>query len=134
MFQRTKRNKKYANARKKANTKKYFAIHLIAEFWHGKVTEDKRKIKQILIKATKLSKSIPLEVAIHKFSPHGITGVIILAESHIAIHSWPEINYAAIDIFTCGKKSNPYKALEYLKKEFRPKKVKIREINRGSKR
>ena len=104
---------------------------MIAEFWGGRVIEDSKKIEKILIGATKKAKNTPLKVAIHKFNPQGITGVVLLAESHIALHSWPEINYLAIDIFTCGEKAFPYKALEYLKNKFRPKKIKIKEIKRG---
>lgn len=111
--------------------KKYAGVHLIAEFWYGKIIENPKEIEKILITAAKKAKNIPLEVSIHKFSPQGITGVVLLAESHIALHFWPEINYLAIDIFTCGKKSFPYKALEYLKKKFQPKKIEIQEIKRG---
>ena len=109
----------------------YAGIHLLAEFWYGKIIEDPKKIEKILITTVKKAKNIPLKVAIHKFHPQGITGVVLLTESHIAIHSWPEINYLAIDIFTCGEKVMPYKALEYLKKKFQPKKVKIIKIKRG---
>lgn len=110
---------------------RYAGIHLIAEFWGGKIIEDAKKIKSILIETAKESKNIPLGIKIHKFSPQGITGFILLAESHISIHTWPEINYVAIDIFSCGEKGKPYKGLEYLKKEFQPKKIKIRELKRG---
>lgn len=110
---------------------KYAGIHLIADFWYGKNIENSKEIKRILITAAKKAKNIPLEVYIHKFSPQGITAVILLAESHIAIHSWPEINYLAIDIFTCGREAMPDNALEYLKKEFQPKKIVIKKIKRG---
>lgn len=110
---------------------KYAGIHLIVEFWGGKIIEDSKEIEKILIRAVKRAKNIPLEVAIHKFSPQGITGVILLAESHIAIHTWPQINYVAIDIFTCGKKAKPEAALSMLKKYFQPKKVRIIKIKRG---
>lgn len=110
---------------------RYAGIHLIAEFWGGKIIEDAKKIKSILIKTAKESQNIPLNIKIHKFSPQGITGFILLAESHISIHTWPERKYVAIDIFSCGEKGKPYKGLEYLKKEFQPKKIKIRELKRG---
>ena len=110
---------------------KYAGIHLIAEFWNGKIIENPKEIKKILIAAVKEAKSTPLEVAIHKFSPQGLTGVVLLAESHVAIHSWSEFNYVAIDVFTCGDWAKPYKALQYLKKIFKPKKVEIKEIKRG---
>jgi len=113
------------------NKIKYAGIHIIAEFWGGKIIEDSKEIEKILTGAVKAAKNTPLEITIHKFLPRGMTGVVLLAESHIAIHGWPEINYLAIDIFTCGEKAMPKKALEYLKKKFQPKKVKIKEIKRG---
>jgi len=115
----------------KTNKKHYAGIHLIAEFWGGKVIEDSKKIEEILVTAAKKGGNIPLKITIHRFSPQGITGVVLLAESHIAIHSWPEINYLAIDIFTCGEKAFPQKSLDYLKDVFQPKKVKVKEIKRG---
>ncbi len=129
MVKKTKRSKKWILT--KETNLDYAGIHLIAEFWNGKIIEDPKEIEEILIEAVKRSKNTPLEIAIHKFSPQGITGVILLAESHLALHSWPEINYLAIDIFTCGEKAFPYKALRYLEKKFQPKKVQVREIKRG---
>ena len=116
----------------KQNKIKHAGIHLVAEFWYGKIVEDKEELKRILIEAVKKANSTPLKILIHKFEPQGITGVVLLAESHIAFHSWPEYNYVAIDIFTCGDKSTPQKALDYLQKEFAPKKVEIQKIKRGT--
>jgi len=110
---------------------KQAGIHLIIDFHGGKIIENRQEIKTILIETAKKSKNNPLEITIHKFKPRGITGIILLAESHISIHTWPEKNYIAIDIFSCGEKSQPYKGLEYLKEVFAPKKVKVREVKRG---
>jgi len=110
---------------------KYAGVLLSVDFWHGKVIEDEKKIKNILTAAAKKANNTPLEFVIHKFEPQGITAVILLAESHISLHSWPEHNYVAVDIFTCGNKVFPYKALEYLKKAFQPKKVLVKEVKRG---
>jgi S-adenosylmethionine decarboxylase len=110
---------------------KYAGIHLLIEFWGAKIIEDAKKISAILVKTAKVSRNTPLGVKIHKFSPHGITGFILLAESHISIHTWPEKKYVAVDIFSCGINSQPYKGLDYLKEEFQPEKVKVREIKRG---
>lgn len=112
-------------------SRKYAGTHLIVDFWNGKNIEEPRKIKKILFQAAKEANNTPLKVSIHKFYPHGLTGVILLAESHIAIHAWPEINYLAIDIFTCGKRTMPYLALKYLKTIFQPQKITIKEIKRG---
>jgi len=106
-------------------------VHLLADFWFGKNIEDEKKLEKILIQAGKKSKSTPLKTSIYKFNPHGITGILLLAESHIAIHSWPEIGYLGVDIFTCGENTQPQKALEYLKKKFFPKICEIKEIKRG---
>jgi len=129
MTKETKRSKRWVKPIEKP--KKYAGILLAADFWNGKIIEEPKEIKRILITAVKKAKNIPLEVVIHKFSPQGITGVVLLAESHIFISTWPEINYVAIDIFSCGEKAMPEKALQYLKKEFKPKKVVIRKIKRG---
>ena len=115
----------------KITNKKGVGIHLIAEFWHGKVSEDKKEIEKILLEAAKKAKSTPLKFAFHKFQPHGFSGVLLVAESHISLHFWPELDYLAIDIFTCGANTDPFKALEYLKKKFKPKKAVIKSVNRG---
>ncbi len=128
MNKKTKRSKQWVKDNKK---QKYAGIHLIAEFWNGKIIDDSKKIEGILIGAAKEAKCTPLKAVVHKFLPQGITGVVLLSESHIALHSWPEINYLAIDIFTCGDKMMPYQAFKYLKKEFQPKRVEIKEIKRG---
>jgi len=127
MQKKTKRSIQWVNK----NKTKYAGIHLIAEFWYGKIIENPKEIKKILIEAVKETENTPLEVTIHKFQPQGITGVVLLAESHLAIHTWPELNYVAVDIFTCGEKAVPRKALDYLKKVFKPKSVEINEVKRG---
>ena len=126
MVKKTKRSIKWVNAKKQ----KYVGIHIIAEFWGSKIIEDSKKIEKILVRAAKEGGNTPLKVTIHKFLPQGITGVVLLTESHITLHSWPEYEYLAIDIFTCGNKSFPEKSLDYLKREFKPKKVKVIMIKR----
>ena len=128
MAKKTKRSIQWV---KKSKKQKYAGIHLIAEFWNGKIIENPKEIKKILIAAVKEAKSAPLEVAIHKFSPQGLTGVVLLEESHVAIHTWPELDYVAIDIFTCGDWAKPRKALRYLRRKLKPEKVEIQEIKRG---
>lgn len=118
-------------AKKSEQKKNYLGNHLLAEFWHGKIIENEKKVKEILFEAAKRSNNTPLKFYFHKFNPHGITGVVLLAESHIALHGWPEFDYLAIDIFTCGDKTVPYLALEHLKKIFTPRRVEVREIKRG---
>ena len=131
MIQKTKRSIEWVIAKFKKNKLNYAGVHLVADFWNGKTIEDSEELKKILITAAEKGKNTPLKVSVHKFSPQGITGVVLLAESHIALHSWPEYNYLAIDIFTCGDKGFPDKSLDYLKKEFKPKKIRAKKIRRG---
>ena len=68
----------------------------------------------------------------HRFSPHGISGVVVIAESHLCIHTWPEYGYAAADIFTCGTTVRPEKAAELLVEKLGAGKHSIQEIHRGT--
>ncbi|MBU4269654.1 adenosylmethionine decarboxylase [Candidatus Dependentiae bacterium] len=113
------------------NKNNYLGKHLLVEFWECNVPDDSAFWEKMLWNAAKAANSTPLKVAIQKFEPHGITGMIILAESHISAHTWPEKKYIAIDIFTCGAHTNPQAAMEYLKKELSPKRVESQFINRG---
>ena len=128
-MQKTKRSIEWVVNQK--NKIKYAGTHLIADFWYGKTINNEEKLRKILVTAAKKASATPLKVIIHTFAPQGITGVVLLAESHIAVHAWPEYDYMAIDIFTCGDKSLPEKALEYFKKEFSPKRVEVKKIKRG---
>ena len=110
---------------------KYAGTHIIADFWHGRDIANPRELKKILLQAARESQNTPLEVSIHTFSPQGITGVVLLAESHIAIHTWPEIEYVAIDIFTCGQGANAKKALAFLRKALHPQKIAVKAVQRG---
>lgn len=71
------------------------------------------------------------EVAFHQFSPQGVSGVVVISESHLAIHTWPEIGYAAIDVFTCGDRVDPWQACHFLTREFQAKNSTMTEVKRG---
>jgi S-adenosylmethionine decarboxylase len=128
-MKKTKRS--FLWATKKSENQHLLGIHLIADFWFSKEIKKPKELKKILIEAAKKTGNIPLKFSYHKFNPHGLTGFLLLAESHIAFHSWPEFNYLAIDIFSCGKNTKPKKALNYLKKILKPKKVEVLIIKRG---
>ena len=81
--------------------------------------DDEQNIKMLLYNATKESKSTLLNLATHKFDPQGVTGVAMLAESHISIHTWPEKGMAVCDVFTCGETAEPEKAVEYMKEQLK---------------
>lgn len=88
-------------------------------------------VEASLIQAAKESKATLISHNFHKFSPYGVSGVVVIAESHIAIHTWPEYNYAAVDIFTCGDTIDPWIIQEHLKDQFQSKNVSSMEMKRG---
>lgn len=67
----------------------------------------------------------------HHFSPQGVSGVVVIAESHLAIHTWPEYGYAAVDVFTCGQTVDTFTAYRYLKEKLGAQFIKSYEMNRG---
>lgn len=88
-------------------------------------------IENAMLSATKAAKATIISHNFHKFSPYGISGVIVIAESHVAIHTWPEYNYAAVDIFTCGDTIDPWIIQEHLKESFNSGNISSMEMKRG---
>lgn len=95
------------------------------------ILNSKDRIREAMIQAANIAKATIVADVFHEFNPHGISGVVVIAESHIAIHSWPEHKCAAIDIFTCSDKMNPQAAIDYLKSVFKAQKVEVKAIARG---
>jgi S-adenosylmethionine decarboxylase len=105
--------------------------HLIIDFWEAEGLDDKDRIEQAMINAVNAAEATLLHIFLHVFSPNGgVSGIAILAESHISVHTWPERGYAAIDIFMCGK-ANPWKAVDVLNQSFRPARSVITMHKRG---
>ena len=107
--------------------------HLIVEFYNcdRKVLNDINIIKKhMLIAAVKAGATVVGE-KFHEFSPVGVSGAVILAESHLSIHTWPEYGYAAMDLFTCGDHCDPYAGFKYLRRIFRAQQESIQELARG---
>ena len=88
-------------------------------------------IETSFLNATRASGATIISHNFHKFSPHGVSGVVVIAESHVSIHSWPEYNYAAVDIFTCGETIDPWVIQEHLKESFNSKNTSSMEMKRG---
>lgn len=89
------------------------------------------KVQEYIVEAAKRANAHIREVALHKFSPEGVSGVVILAESHLSIHTWPNIGYAAVDIYTCGETADPSKACEFLAEAFEAGQVAQSVLERG---
>jgi S-adenosylmethionine decarboxylase len=104
---------------------------LVIDAWGCRELNDERSVRSFLEESVKACKARLLSIDTHRFSPQGISGVAVIAESHISIHTWPEYGYAAIDVFTCGKDVEPYNAIEVIKKFFSPERMTVNEIKRG---
>ena len=107
--------------------------HLIIELFQCDSTllNDVKTLERHLLAAVQLSGATVIQPFFHQFSPHGITGVVVVAESHFALHTWPEYGYCAVDIFTCGDTVNGNVALDYLKENLGAANASVMEIKRG---
>ena len=105
--------------------------HIIAEFMGCQNLHAPERLEELLLKATKAAHATPLGVETHAFSPQGMSGIVLLQESHISVHTWPECDYVAIDIFTCGSDVFIDDALAVLLEFFTPRKVRVVKIDRG---
>lgn len=107
--------------------------HLIIELYecHSDMINDAKQVEERLIEAVRISGAKMVQSVIHKFNPHGISGVIVIEESHFSVHTWPEYGYCALDIFTCGDEIDYYSALHYLKNEFQAQNLSVTEMKRG---
>ena len=95
------------------------------------MNNDELFLRCALNKAAKLAKARVLNLISNKFEPQGVTAIALLAESHISIHTWPESNYSAVDIFTCGKNMLPELASQYLIGALKSKEHSLRVIERN---
>jgi S-adenosylmethionine decarboxylase len=109
--------------------------HVIADLWEcdKEILNNKKEIKKILKQSALFSGATPLKYQDFKFNPNGITGVWILSESHVSIHTYPELAYAHVDIFTCGSKCNPENGVKNIIEKLKSKKNKIINLKRGEK-
>jgi S-adenosylmethionine decarboxylase len=107
--------------------------HLIVEMYDcdSEIINDPRSVEGALVKAVEISGARTVQSVIHEFNPHGVSGVVVIEESHFSVHTWPEYGYCALDIFTCGNEIDYYSALYYLKEIFKAKNFSVSEIKRG---
>ncbi|MBR57814.1 MAG: adenosylmethionine decarboxylase [Myxococcales bacterium] len=107
--------------------------HLLCEFYDCSTTvlNDAAKVQHYMHRAAECMGATIVEEVFHEFSPYGVSGVVVIAESHIAIHTWPEHGYAAVDIFTCGAEMEPRRGIELLVEFFSAGNHSVREIARG---
>ena len=105
--------------------------HLIAELWvrSSHVLDDADYVRESLLTACNKGGFSVIGIDIREFSPCGVTGMVLLSESHVSIHTWPEYHYAAVDIFSCAGAG--WEALEELKRRLEVERMEVRELDRG---
>ncbi len=110
---------------------RFAGTHLIVDLWDAERLDDLEHVERTLRDCVEAAEATLLHIHLHHFTPNGgVSGVAVLAESHISIHSWPEIGYAALDVFMCGD-AKPHAAVEVLRRNFRPGRMAIEEHRRG---
>jgi S-adenosylmethionine decarboxylase proenzyme len=110
-----------------------FGKHILAEYSQCECTflDSEPDIRSLMLEAATRSGATVVGDIFHHFSPQGVTGVVVVAESHLAIHTWPEFGYASVDIFTCGTRVDPWIGFEYIKEKLQSKRWVSKEIARG---
>jgi S-adenosylmethionine decarboxylase len=106
----------------------------MADFYEcsSDLINDRNFVRQRMLEAATLIKATIVTDVFHEFNPHGLSGVVVIAESHMAIHSWPEYRCVSIDIFTCSDQMVPEDGIEHLKIAFQAKRVEVQKVVRGT--
>lgn len=107
--------------------------HMLLELYecNSEVLNSLQAVKNALVEAAQRAQATIVDVVFHEFSPFGISGVVVIAESHLSIHTWPEHRYAAVDIFSCGDALKPVEAAAFLVEQFSAERSSSVEIQRG---
>jgi len=107
--------------------------HVLAEIFGCtfEILNDVKKVEELMVNAALEAGAEVREFVFHKFSPQGVSGVVVISESHLAIHTWPELGYAAVDVFTCGERVNPWDACNFLVEKFNAQHMTATEVKRG---
>jgi S-adenosylmethionine decarboxylase len=108
--------------------------HLILDLYEcdQELLDDYDKLEGLLLTALQMSGATILRIIGEKFEPQGVTLLALLAESHASVHSWPEIGYCAIDLYTCGDTTQTHKAAEFLKYKLKSKQIEQKELVRST--
>jgi S-adenosylmethionine decarboxylase len=112
---------------------KALGTHIVCELsgCNSEALTDVDAVHGVMIAAAKAANATIMESAFHRFEPQGVSGTVILAESHLSIHTWPEKRYAAMDFYTCGDHTDPWLACEYAARALGAKQMLTTEFKRG---
>jgi S-adenosylmethionine decarboxylase len=109
----------------------FAGTHLLVDLWDASHLDDIERIENAMRECVEVCGATLLHIHLHHFSPSGgVSGVAVLAESHISVHTWPERDYAAFDVFMCGD-AQPENAVAVLKRAFHPRRINVCEELRG---
>ncbi len=109
----------------------YAGSHVILDLWGATGLDDVETMERAMVEAVKAAGATLLHIHLHKFSPNGgVSGVAVLSESHISVHTWPEKGFAAFDVFMCGA-AEPLRTIPVLEAAFKPTRVVVGEHRRG---
>ncbi len=113
------------------NGVRFAGTHLLIDLWGASNLDDIDLVERTLRAGADAAGATILHCHLHHFEPNGgVSGVLVLAESHISIHTWPEVSYAALDVFMCGD-CDPHKAIPFLQDAFGPDRIDVDEQLRG---
>ena len=110
-------------------------VHCIVELYGcpSDLLNDVLHVRETISEASRQGMSTLLDLSSHQFEPQGVTAVALLAESHISIHTWPELGYAAVDAFTCGEHSDPERAIRFIAQQLQATHYDLQVLPRGQK-
>lgn len=112
---------------------KTLGLHILADLYgvNPELIDRVEDIRHLLESAVKVADLTKISSHYYQFQPHGATGVVLLAESHISIHTWPEHGLATVDVYTCGDPSKAYKAMDYITSTLEPTRIDKQVHERG---
>ena len=109
------------------------SVHLLLEYWgcDSDILDDSVEIQVIMQRAAAAAKANIVGMIFKPFNPQGVSGVVVIEESHLSIHTWPEHGYAAVDLFTCGNQCRPEEAHKVLRQELKADRGIVLKVRRG---
>lgn len=108
-------------------------VHCLVDYWgcSFELLNDIDLIRKMFEDGLNSANATVIKIVMHQFSPQGVTGIASIAESHVSIHTWPELGYAAIDVFSCGTKMSIQKLLSHFETILSPSEIQMKQIDRG---
>jgi spermidine synthase len=107
--------------------------HLLVDLYGcpADLLNDVTALEKVMIEAAQRAGATVINSMFHHFSPFGVSGVVVIQESHLTIHTWPEQGFAAVDLFTCGTQTRPRRALTHLRRALQCTQIEVRQFMRG---